>query len=76
MKIKEFNYKKKNGEQRKAEVVVLVDSENYLEGIDFTKLTQDERSEVVRIQAEYEEKIKPFISKAFRKFLKEGILNE
>ena len=68
----EFKYTKKNKEQRDCDVMILVDSENYIDGIDFTKLTEAEQKEVFKIQLEYEEKLKPYM-KAYRKFLKEGI---
>jgi 2-oxo-4-hydroxy-4-carboxy--5-ureidoimidazoline (OHCU) decarboxylase len=75
MELRGFNYKKKNGEERKVNVMVLNEQQDSIAGIDVTRLTEKEGQEVFNIQKEYEEKLKPFM-KAYRKFLKEGILEE
>lgn len=72
MKNKKFNYKKKNGEVNNYDVMIIADSPDYLAGIDFTKLTNEEVEEVSKIQEEYEAKLKPYM-KAYRSFIKENI---
>ena len=74
MTVKHFKYtKKKTGEVKKYTVLVLRDTDNYLGGIDFTKLTQPEMEEVTKIQMEYEKVLQPFVKKAFRNFIKNNI---
>lgn len=73
MKIFEFDYKKKNGEKSHRRVMSLHASDGWVDGIDFTKLTEDEKQQIHEIQVEYEKKMKPFMNKAFRRFLKEGM---
>lgn len=75
MKIEGFNYRKKDGEQRTVDLLLLQEDESHIAGIDFTKLSEDEKNKVVAIQQQYEDDLKPFM-KAYRKFLKDGILNE
>lgn len=72
MKEKRFNYTKKNGERKSYNVMVIADGPDYLAGIDFNKLTEEEVEEVKSIQREYEEKLKPYM-KAYRNFIRENI---
>ena len=72
MKQTVFNYTKKDGSKRDVDVMIMVDSETYVSGIDFTLLTKEEQKEVAHIQMDYEEKLKPYM-KAYRKFLREGM---
>lgn len=72
MKKRVFNYKKGN-DVKKRELVVLNDSDTHMSGIDLTVLTDEERQEFLDIHAEYEEKTKKFVSKAFRNFIKENV---
>jgi hypothetical protein len=72
MKEKRFIYTKKNGERKSYDVMVIADGPDYLAGIDFNKLTEEEAKEVMNIQKEYEEKLKPYM-KAYRNFIKENI---
>lgn len=77
MKIRNFDYTKKNSEETsKREILQLHDTNDWIDGIDFTKLDEEEREIVLGIQTQYEEDMKPFMKKAFRRFLKEGIKNE
>jgi len=72
MKVKRFNYKK-NEEVEPKRVFSFNESEKYLEGIDIDKLNDNELKQFIAIQSDYEEKIKPYVKKAFRKYLKEKI---
>jgi hypothetical protein len=77
VKIKNFEYKKKkSGEIKKYLLMLLDENESHIGGIDFTKLEQDEIDEVIKIQSEYEKELKPFIEKAYRKYIKENIIDE
>lgn len=71
MKLKKFNYLK---EEKKDERNVLQfhESDKYIEGIDLSKLKENEKEELLSIQREYEQNIEPYIY-AYRKFLKEKI---
>ena len=74
MKISQFEYtKKKDGQIGRYTVLVMRDDQEYVEGIEFDKLSHDEQQEVAKIQAEYEKQLYPFVKKAYRKFLKENI---
>lgn len=68
MKIKKFNY---NDSLR--ELLVLNEDEKYIQGIDLSKLSQDEKKELEKIIEFYEKKMKPFKEKAYRKFILEKI---
>jgi len=76
MKIENFNYKKKNGEEGKYNLMVLYENNDHKAGIDLNKLNEDEINEVKAIQQEYEEKMKKIIRKAYRSFIKENIIEE
>jgi len=71
MKIKKFKYK---DEER--ELFQMNNDEKHIAGIDLTKLSDEEIKSFLKTQKEYEEKIKPFVKKAYRNFIKENILNE
>lgn len=73
MKIKEFNYTKKNGEQTKRVVMPLITRESYEDTIDFSHLTKDEAREVMDIQMQYEIAMAPYKKKAFRRFSVDGM---
>ncbi len=73
MKIFEFNYEKKNGDKSERKVMSLHAADKWVDGIDVAKLTEEEEKELKTIQLDYEKKLKPFVTKAFRRFLKEGM---
>jgi len=73
MKIFEFDYTKKDGEKSKRKVMILHDSDGWIDTIDLTNLSSEEQEDLKKIQLEYEGKIKPFVEKAFRKFNKSGM---
>lgn len=78
MKIKEFQYTKKNGDKTEPKVMVLHEDNTYLQGIDFKKLTNDEIQTVKGMQQNYEDNIKPFVNKAYRRYFKdkmEGVID-
>ncbi len=72
MKLKEFEYVKKNLEKGNYTLMVLNENENHVSGIDLNKLNEEEREAVKIIQVEYEDKLKPFM-KAYRSFIKVNI---
>jgi len=76
MKIKDFNYVKKNGDETKPKVLILHEDNTYMQGIDFKKLTDNEIQTVTEIQQNYEDTIKPFINKAYRRYFKDKINRE
>lgn len=75
MKIINFKYEK-DLEKSKRTLLVLNENSENISGIDFTKLSQDEITEVKIIQEEYEKKLKPFIVKGFRNFSKTKIVED
>jgi hypothetical protein len=75
MNIKEFNYKKKNGEESEYKLAVLNASTDYIVGIDLNKLDEDEKVTLTALLEDFDEKLKPFM-KAYRKFITENIINE
>lgn len=72
MKIRDFTYKKKNGEINDYSVMILNETETHFGGVDFNKLSEEEVIKVKKIQEEYEEKLSPFM-KGYRSFIKENI---
>lgn len=75
MKIKDFKYKKKNGEESEYSLLTLREDKEYVAGIDLNKLGEEEKEYVIQIQKDYEEKLKPFM-KAYRQFIIENIIIE
>lgn len=74
MKVSRFKYKKKKtGEVKEYNMLVLYETETHLAGIDYSKLTKDEITTVTKIQMEYEKVLHPFVKKAYRNFIKENI---
>ena len=73
MKIFDFNYTKKDGSKSERRVMSLHSADSWVDGIDLTKLTEDEIYSLKEVQLEYEAAMKPFMKKAFRRFLKEGM---
>jgi len=75
MKIKDFKYTKKNGEESEYSLLTLREDKEYLAGIDLNKLVEEEKDQVIQIQKDYEERLKPFM-KAYRQFIIENIIEE
>lgn len=73
MKLFKFDYTKKDGSKSEREVMVLHSADSYVDGVDFTHLTEKEKTQVMSIQLQYELEMKPFMKKGFRRFLKEGM---
>ena len=44
--MKKFSYKKKDGEEREVNLFVLNESDTHMQGIDLSKLTEDEEKTV------------------------------
>ncbi len=75
MKIEEFDYTKKTGEQSHRKIMVLNNHKEYVDGLDLDKLTAEEIITVLEIQEKYENALKPFVEKAFRRFNKSNMTN-
>lgn len=74
MKRNKFIYEKTGGEKGEYDLLVMNSTPERLYGIDLNKLNEDEVENVFKIQKEYEERMDPYIKKAFRQFKKESIL--
>ena len=75
--LKKINYLKPTQETpQEYEMLVLEETDTSIFGLSLKELTEKEIEEVKQIQIEYTEKIKPFVKKAYRKFLKERIISE
>lgn len=75
MKRYKFLYEKANGDQNEYDLMITNSTPDRFYGIDLNKLTAEEKVQVLEVQEEYEEKMKPFM-KAFRQFIKENIITE
>lgn len=75
MKIFEFDYVKKYGEESKRKAMLISASDDWVEVIDFTKLSPEEQSKIQEIQLEYENNMQPFIKKAFRRFNRSNMVD-
>lgn len=75
MKILNFNYTKKSGEESERNVLVMTENKEYIDALDFNYLSAKEQEEVKELYQEYESKLKPFLEKSFRRFSKDGIEN-
>jgi hypothetical protein len=74
MKITNFIYtKKKDDKTDKYQVLVLHETDEYIEGINLTELEPEVILEIFEIQKEYEKKINSFVKNNYRKFLKSNI---
>ncbi len=77
MKFNNFTYiKKKDKLTKKYFVLILDENETHLGGIDLGKLEEKEINILLDAQKEYEAKMNPFVKKAYRKYIKENVLNE
>ena len=72
MKIKNFDYVKANGEEKKPELLIIHENKDLVEGIDLTKLSEDEQKSVKMIRYAYESRMKTFM-KAYRRYTKSNI---
>ena len=73
MVVMNFTYIKDDGETTSREVVRLQKTKSYVDAVDLGHLSESEAEEFKKVYAEYEEKIAPFIQKAFRRFSKENM---
>lgn len=69
-----FFYEKANGDKNEYDLLITNSTPERFYGIDLNKLNEEEKKEVKKIQKEYEEKMSPYIKKAYRNFIKENIL--
>jgi len=72
MTIKDFKYKRKDGEEKDYSLLVLNEDEKYLKGISLSNLKDEEVEEVKKIVEDFEAKLKPYM-KGFRQYIKENI---
>ena len=71
-----FQYKKSEAEEPKSyNLLILNEDDLSISGISFDYLTPKEQEEVLKIQLDYTEKMKPFVNKAYRKFLKDKMVH-
>lgn len=69
MKLREFKYTKPNeGTATPRKVLVFNDNGKYLEGIDLTKFSPAEQSELLAYVEEFEKNIKEFVAAGWRRF--------
>ena len=75
MTIKKFKYSKSDADITTREAVVLHENPDstYIDAVDLHHLDDAEKEDFLKIYSEYEEKMKPFIKKAFRRFTKAKI---
>lgn len=73
MKLREFKYTKPNEGASPRKVLVFNDDGKYLEGIDLTKFSPAEQSELLGHVEEFEKKIKEYVSKGWRRFKYDNI---
>lgn len=70
MKIKSFTYyKEKEKISKNYRALVIKEDDNYMEGISLNDLPEDKQNEVIKIVADFEEKLLPYMSQ-YRKFKK------
>ena len=75
MKVVEFDYTKKNEEKSHRKILILQEKDSYVDGIDYNYLSLVEAKKVEEIKKKFEEELKPFTEKAFRRFSVSGIEN-
>jgi hypothetical protein len=68
MKIFNFKYAKNGVEPRNVDLLCTKTHPEYFEGIDLTKLTDEERATAKTLTDNYYAALKPFIDKAYRRF--------
>lgn len=71
MKTKKFQYLKEDIVEDK-EIVLLWQDDKYFEGIDITKLSEDEMFDLEKVLEENKERLKPFY-KSYRKYKKDKV---
>ncbi len=77
MKFKNFKYtKKKDGETKDYLILTLNERENDFSGIELNQLEDKEIEQLIDIQKDYDIKMKPFVEKAFRKYLKGNVIDD
>ena len=77
MKFKSFTYVKKKDKETKRYLVLLTrEDQTHFGGIDLTKLEDEDIKILLDIQKEYETKMKPFVEKAYRLYIKENVVDE
>ena len=74
--VEDFSYKKSENEKKDYTVLVLNEDEKSISGISLENLTQEEKEKVLYLHTKYCEDMKPFVFKAYRKFIKEKIITE
>ena len=75
--LKKINYLKAAQEKpQEYEMLVLEETDTSIFGLSLKELSEKEIEEVKQIQIDYTERIKPYVKKAYRKFLKERIISE
>jgi len=70
-----FDYEKENGDKSSRDVILLTEHNSYIDTIDILKLSKKEVKEMTTIIKDYEDKMKPYLKTAFRRFSLENIKN-
>ena len=70
MKVLKFNYHKAEEPVSNREVILLHNTKDYIDAIDLNKLNKEEAKRAFEIQERYEDDMKVFFKKAFRRFSK------
>ena len=75
MKVIKFDYTKKNSDKSERKVMILQEKDSYLDGIDYNYLSATEITRVEELKKKFEQDLKPFTEKAFRRFSISGMSN-
>ena len=73
--IKRFTYIKDGTPEERA-VLPVVSTDKILEGLSLDKMTEEDREAVLEAISNFNQRVKPFFEKYYRRFKKESILNE
>lgn len=68
MRTQQFIYESQDGTKKDKEVYVLNSGTDFLVGIDVNVLTENEKETLTTLVDQFEENLKPFIKRAFRRF--------
>jgi hypothetical protein len=74
--LEDFKYQKKEGDVKEHSLLVLDNNENHRSGLDLSLLSEEEQGEAIQLQKNYEEKMTPFVKKAYRTFVIDRIVGD
>ena len=70
-----MNYLKESEGAKEYKIIPVNNSNDFLEGFSVKDLSPEDFEKITEIYHEFEEKLEPFVKKAFRRFKKSNILN-